>query len=111
MAYREVEVILPHADYDESHLESVMAKMRTLGAPEIRGVWSEAWGIWVALEGSHRLRAAHALGLTPKMIEVDYDDDTTTEDLGLDYQDNLLVADIVKEAWKDAEGCILTFSF
>jgi hypothetical protein len=45
------------------HLEAVQREMRTRGAPTIRAWWDGEK--WIALEGSHRLAAAHALDLTP----------------------------------------------
>lgn len=46
------------------HLERVTAEMREMGPPVIRVL---TWGpVLVALEGSHRLAAADALGLAPR---------------------------------------------
>ena len=95
-------VILYHRDYDPDHLAEIAGEMATRGAPEIRGVWSEVWGAWVALEGAHRLRAAHALGLIPRMVEVEYDDETTAGDLGLDMDAPNRIRDVVDDAWRDA---------
>jgi hypothetical protein len=74
--------------------------MRRLGAPRLRAVWCEAHGEWVDLEGSHRLRACAALGILPDIDEVEYRDDVTSADLGLDLQDELTVAEIVDGAWE-----------
>ena len=46
-----------------NHLAAVTAEMETLGAPTIRVV--DCGDHYIALEGSHRLAAAHALGLEP----------------------------------------------
>ena len=62
-------VILYHNHYDPDHLTMVEDQMKTLGAPEIVGIWMECWDCWVAVEGCHRLRAAAALGITPIMTE------------------------------------------
>lgn len=50
------------------HLEKVIGEMKTLGAPEIRAYWDGEK--YIALEGSHRLAAAEALGMTPTINEV-----------------------------------------
>lgn len=57
---------------DEIKLEGVIAEMKTLGAPQLHVV---ACGDYLmALEGSHRLAAAHALGLIPELIIHEQDD-------------------------------------
>ena len=99
----DMQIILPHSHYDPEHLDRVMREMQTLGAPTLRGVWVECWGAWVALEGSHRLRAAHALGLTPEMVQVEYDDETTASHLDLDRgDDNPRITDLVDNASRGA---------
>lgn len=65
-------VYAPH-EPDAEHLADVIEQMRTLGAPTIRAVWMGEY--WLALEGSHRLAAAHALGLTPIIEELSYLDE------------------------------------
>lgn len=72
-----MDIALVHAHFDADHLEAVKAEMQTRGAPVIRAVWMEVYGTWVALEGCHRIRAAHALGLTPVIDEVEYSDELT----------------------------------
>ena len=81
-------VALVHEHFDADHLEAVKAQMLTLGAPRIRAVWMEVYGVWAALEGCHRLRAAHALGLEPVIDEVEYSDELTVlgEDDGYEWQ-------------------------
>lgn len=78
---------LTHADYDAAHLAAVSEEMRTLGAPTIRAIRGDV-NVWYALEGCHRLRAAHALGLIPTIEEVEYSDTVMASDLGLDWQDD-----------------------
>lgn len=51
---------------DEDKLQGVIAEMRTLGAPTIEVV--DCGDHYQALEGSHRLAAAHALGLVPTLV-------------------------------------------
>lgn len=63
-----ITIIAKHAPYDDGHLGSVMREMERRGAPTIRCL--QFAGRWYALEGSHRLAAAHALGLAPRIIDV-----------------------------------------
>lgn len=65
-----MEIALLHTHYNEDHLEIVKDKMIKLGAPKIRAIWSEAYGMWMAVEGCHRLRAAQALGVSPIIVDV-----------------------------------------
>lgn len=51
---------------DADHLGEVVGDMRRLGAPTIRVV--DCGDHYMALEGSHRLAAAHSLGLEPELI-------------------------------------------
>lgn len=58
---------------DAKHLAEVRAEMQRLGAPELRALWHEGYGVWLAIEGSHRLAIAHELGLTPVIVPVQWD--------------------------------------
>lgn len=87
-------IALLHKHYDEAHLAKVISEMELLGAPTIKAVWMECWNMWVALEGCHRLRAAHALGLDPIIDEVEYSDD----EIELDSGDMYRISDIVDAA-------------
>jgi hypothetical protein len=89
-----MEIVLMHKHFDEQHLAKVMGEMRTLGAPVIRAVHLEG-NLWVALEGCHRLRAAEKLGLVPVLEEVEYSDTITAFDLGLDFQENYTISELV----------------
>lgn len=91
-------IALLHKHFDADKLSSVQAEMEVLGAPTIRAVWHEGWAMWVALEGCHRLRAAHALGLMPEIEEVEYSDDEITMDAG----DTYAISEIVDEAYSAA---------
>lgn len=93
-----MQIALVHPHFDEAHLAAVKAEMTILGAPTVKAVWMECWGLWAALEGCHRIRAAADLGLTVEIEEVEYSEDTTSEDLGLDLQDVLTVAEIADAA-------------
>lgn len=50
------------------HLAVVTEEMRVLGPPTLRALWTGDH--WLAIEGSHRLAAAHKLGLAPIIKEV-----------------------------------------
>ena len=78
-------VYLVHEHYDVDHLKDVKAKMTTLGAPTIHAVFVERVDAWIALEGCHRLRAAYDLGITPKIVEIE-------------YSGNVLIRDIIKDS-------------
>lgn len=90
-----VRVILFHEHSDADKLASVIAEMRVLGAPEIRAYWSDTDREWYAMEGSHRLRAAHALGLTPRLVPVPLDAEIS-EETGYDTQDATTPADVIE---------------
>lgn len=60
-----------HAPFAD-RLEAVKMEMAVMGAPTIRVV--DCGDYYMALEGSHRLAAAHALGLTPELIVFEQDD-------------------------------------
>lgn len=78
-----MQIALIHKQYDEARLEAVKSEMQVLGVPTIKAVWMECWGVWAALEGCHRIRAAVELGLVPEIDEVEYSEDITTEEIGL----------------------------
>lgn len=69
---------------DAAHLAEVVAEMQVLGAPVLRCIRDEAQGIVLALEGSHRLAAAHQLGLTPVLQMIGDDDELLCSDIGYD---------------------------
>jgi hypothetical protein len=59
-----------HAHYDPARLAHVIEEMKTRGAPMLRAHYDAGADIWHAREGTHRLRAAKALGLTPVLVPV-----------------------------------------
>lgn len=59
-----------HGYYRPDHLERVIGEMRQIGPPALRASWDEEGGMWHAREGTHRLRAALALGMAPVLIPV-----------------------------------------
>lgn len=58
---------------DADKLADVTAEMRRLGAPTVRVV--DCGDYYMALEGSHRLAAARALGIEPELVIYDQDDE------------------------------------
>ena len=87
-----------NADY----LANVKAEMLTLGTPVINVVFDDAQGIYVALEGSHRLTAAKELNLVPVLNVVEVEDtDIYVEDLGLGITDcEYTVQDLLDMAYR-----------
>jgi hypothetical protein len=76
-------VLLFHSYFDKDKLNDVKKEMVILGAPSIRAIYDEGNGIWMAVEGCHRLRAAKELGLIPTIIPItEYDESITIQ-----YQD------------------------
>lgn len=57
---------------DPKRLAEVTAEMQTRGTPTIEVV--DCGDYLMALEGSHRLAAAHALGLTPDLVVFEQDE-------------------------------------
>lgn len=93
-------LILPHSHFDQKHLEEVISEMKIKGVPIIKAV-DTGEGVWVALEGSHRIRAAKALGLVPVIEEIEYSEDLMTDDvIPGQYQDNWTIAEIVDKAYQ-----------
>lgn len=69
---------------DPAHLEEVKADMMRLGAPVIRCAESGHEGVLLALEGSHRLAAAKALGIAPILVTLSDDEMLTCDEIGYD---------------------------
>jgi hypothetical protein len=59
-----------HAHYREDHLAHVKAEMLHRGPPRLRGYFDALTATWFMREGTHRLRAAKALGITPVLVAV-----------------------------------------
>ena len=73
-----VRVFAKHDPYwATGHLAKVKDEMATLGDPCIKVV--EWRGDYFAVEGSHRLCAAHELGLAPK-LEIEFPDRSDSSD-------------------------------
>lgn len=78
-------VLLPHSHFDEEHLARVREQMQRLGSPEIRGF--PMGDDFVAIEGSHRLRAANDLDVPVRLKSIEDQSHVNLDELGLD--DNL----------------------
>ena len=104
-------IITQHTPNNEK-LNTIIEKMKVLGVPIIKA-FRDSCGQILSLEGSHRIAAAHALGLVPKIEFLALDDDVT------DVQDYVnwpasgdTVAEIFEEMkmyWWDCEDCTYEF--
>jgi hypothetical protein len=56
-----------HLLYDNGHLIPILDEMRHCGPPTLRCV-KIADGVWMVLEGSHRVAAAFLHRMTPKLV-------------------------------------------
>ena len=66
----DVTVCTLHWYYREEHLAMVRDQMRLLGPPVLRGFLDQGSGAIMLAEGTHRIRAAHSLGLVPVVRSV-----------------------------------------
>ena len=57
-----------HWYYSAEHLADVQAEMVLRGPPRLRGYLDEETGVFLLREGTHRIRAAHAMGLVPVLV-------------------------------------------
>lgn len=57
-----------HHYYSEDHLRHVISEMRRRESPVLRGFFDGE--VWHMREGTHRLRAAKALGIAPTLVHV-----------------------------------------
>ena len=80
-----MKIALVHNHYDPNNLEKVKEQMLKLGSPKIKVLDLEFDNIYQALEGSHRLRAAEILGITPEFEYVEPHE--TVAKLDLEYDD------------------------
>ena len=95
-----MDIVLFHGHYDPDHLKAVCNEMRTLGAPTIRAAYNVTHNVWMAVEGCHRVRAAHALGLTPTIIDIGGEEVITIQSDDDDVE--VTVADLVAELYDQA---------
>lgn len=59
-----------HHYYRPEHVDEVAAMMRLLGPPVLRGHVDRETGAVLLREGTHRIRAAHRLGLAPVIVPI-----------------------------------------
>jgi hypothetical protein len=59
-----------HEHYSEPHLQHVKTEMQRLGPPKLRGYFDPVTDTWYMREGTHRLRAAKALGIAPVLVSI-----------------------------------------
>lgn len=59
-----------HWYFSPTHLADVEAEMMLRGAPVLRGFMDEPSGVFMLKEGTHRIRAARSLGLTPVLVSI-----------------------------------------
>lgn len=93
-----MQIALMHSHFSGSHLEKVKSEMIDLGAPTIKAVWMECWGVWAALEGCHRIRAAYDLGFYPEIEEVEYSEDLFLSEVGVINDDDYKICEIADKA-------------
>lgn len=93
-------VVLPHKHFDPAHLAEVTAQMQKLGPPTIRAVWDPNNQEWLAIEGSHRLRAAAALGLTPVIEEMEFEDEDAPIGEAFGWDDDTTVTELREDSWR-----------
>lgn len=89
---------------EPDRLETVKAEMLELGAPAIRVV--DAGDSYIALEGSHRLAAAHQLGIMPilEVLEEDEEIDPDDFDWGEFHQDVATAGEAAGELFDHREA-------
>jgi len=76
---------------EANKLSAVKTEMQRLGAPIIRVV--NCGDYYMALEGSHRIAAAHDLGIEPELVV--YDQDDSLEISSFDWYDSANWAETV----------------
>jgi hypothetical protein len=75
-------------------LETVKSEMEAMGAPTIRVI--DCGDYYMAMEGSHRLAAAHELGIDPELVIYEQEDEIDIS--GFDWFDSANWAETVYPA-------------
>ena len=57
-----------HWYFRPDHVDEVTAEMLRRGPPRLRGHLDRTTGVFLLREGTHRIRAAHRLGLAPVLV-------------------------------------------
>lgn len=92
----------------QEKLTRVIAEMRALGPPCIRVV--NCGDFYMAIEGTHRIAAAEALGVAPLWYVLEQDDLVDSSSLDLDYLFGGVMyraADLVDEVYSTHNGAYL----
>lgn len=80
---------------NKKKLMSVIAEMRVLGTAKIRAFWTG--DSYLAIEGSHRVAAAAAIGVPIEIIDVCESDEICDHDIG-DLKSSCTVGEILEYA-------------
>lgn len=96
-------IALYHKHYDENHLAEVKEIMKVKGAPVIRAIWSDIYGMWMAIEGCHRIRAAKELGIIPVIKDISKQKHVTLQSDG--YNTKVSVSSLLKDLTESAYKC------
>lgn len=59
-----------HWYFRPSHVDDVAAEMARRGPPRLHGFFDRHSGAFLLREGTHRIRAAHRLGLAPVLVSI-----------------------------------------
>lgn len=98
--------IVTNNKVNKDHLKMVKSEMNTLGAPSVRAIYDGE--IYFALEGSHRLMAAHELGLTPIIDEIEYSDETIR--LQIDgFDEEVVISEYADRLFANNDNHIINF--
>lgn len=94
---------------DADRLADIKGEMLELGAPTIRVV--DAGDSYIALEGSHRLAAAHQLGIMPilEVLGQDEEIDPNAFDWGEFHQDVATAGEAAGELFDHREAVAYRF--
>jgi len=97
-----MQIALLHKHYTEQQLSQVKAIMAKRGTPTIRATWSEVYGMWMAFEGCHRIRAAKELGLIPIIKDISQQKYARIQQDGCNIRVNVakFAAEMEDDLWK-----------
>lgn len=97
-----MKIVLLHG-VDTDKLAAVKGEMEKLGAPTVKAVWMDSYQMYFALEGTHRLTAAHELGLIPEIQEIEWSEEATTSEVapGSFPDDEWVISDLIDHMTRD----------
>jgi len=95
-------VALMHDHFSAKKIEDVKQQMAVIGSPVIKAVYLECYDIYAALEGCHRLRVAHELGIDVIIDEVAYSD-LMLSDIGCldEFGEDYTISEICDDAYRN----------